>query len=169
MLAFDFNGDLSDIASIATILAALAGSIFALRYGRKANAIVTGGAQRMPDGDIILSARLSVQSAGFRQLKIRDPRFTMLSISEVSRQGVSLDSKEVIRESNVLHQDLVAPGETVTTSLEYNVGAPNKNVVGWALHFAVVARRQQWLARRHRLPEEWTKAVEAKSLGELPT
>ena len=87
----------------------------------------------------------------------------MLSISEVSRQGVSLDSKEVIRESNVLHQDLVAPGETVTISLEYNVGAPNKDVVGWALHFAVVARRQQWLT----LPASSSRRMDEGGRGKV--
>ncbi|HXW38812.1 MAG TPA: hypothetical protein VEJ44_03885, partial [Acidimicrobiales bacterium] len=78
--AFDFNGDVSDVASIATIAAAFAGSIFAIRYGRKANATVTGTAQNLTNGDVVVAARLSVASSGFRSVKMIDKNDATMTI-----------------------------------------------------------------------------------------
>lgn len=140
MLAFDFSGFIGDVASIATIAAALAGSIFALRYGRKANAIVTLTAQRLQTKAVVVSARISVQSSGFRSLKIH-PNSSHVSCTAMVLHGndVQADPRSETRTAALDDNTIIVPGETVTTTREFFMDIPDDNVVGWQVHLTVDA------------------------------
>jgi hypothetical protein len=143
VLAFDFSGFIGDVASIATIAAALAGSIFALRYGRKANATVALAAQRLKTNAVVVSARISVQSSGFRSLEM-NPNSSHLSCTEMVLHGneVQAGSRKEVQTAVLDDNTIIVPGETVTTSREFFMDIPGDDVVGWQVHLAVDARRR---------------------------
>jgi hypothetical protein len=142
VVAVDVSTVIADVAAIFTIAAAFAGSVFALRYGRKANATVTGTAQHLPSGQVVISARVSVQSSGFLSLKIKNPKEASLQLTELVADSAGVLHRHHMKTKSrfLTNNEEVVPGETVTTVVEFVVDAPEKALAGWELAFKIHAR-----------------------------
>jgi hypothetical protein len=140
-MAVNWDNVLSNTASFFTIVAAFGGSVGAIFYGRKANATVTAAAQRTTAGSVILAVRPMVQATGLFKIRIRSPNQASVVVTEVLRSAQGPGFGKVWANKAVFAKDSLMPGETLTSAILFDVGAPTTDLDGWMVGLAVDARR----------------------------
>ncbi|MGH9077927.1 MAG: hypothetical protein ACRDY0_10830 [Acidimicrobiales bacterium] len=137
-MAVDWNNVITDSASLAAVVGGLAA---AASYGRKANATVAATPQRLPDGHMILSVRPSVAVSGVLAIRIKNPDMAVVAVTEVVVTPAGLADGHQWTERAVFANNLVVSGETLTSTVVFDLGEPGTTVVGWRIGLAVNARR----------------------------
>jgi hypothetical protein len=140
-MAVNWDNVLTNTASFFTIVAAFGGSVIAIFYGRKANATVTAAAQRTTAGSIVLAVRPTVQATGLFKIRIQAPDQASVIVTEVLRSAQGPVFGKVWKNQAVFAKDSLMPGETLTSAIIFDVGAPTTELDGWMVGLAVDARR----------------------------
>ncbi len=136
-------------SSILVVAATMEGAGDTSGYCRKATAIVAGEAHRA-GGDVLIAARPSVRAVGIFRLRFGQDGGSWLRLTEIERGPDSLVSgRQWDQPISVFGAgSFVEAGETLTTTVVFDVGRPDEAVLGWRLSFGISVGRfrkaQDW-------------------------
>jgi len=137
------------VASVVVVAATMVGAGFTAWYGRKATAMVAGEAH-LAGGDVLIAARPSVCAVGIFRLRFGEDGGSWLRLTEIVRGPDSLVSgRQWDQLISVFGAgSFVEAGETLTTTVVFDVGRPDEAVLGWRLSFGISVGRfrkaQDW-------------------------
>ena len=143
------------LGALATFVGAVTTFVLAARYGRKANVSIDAAAHERASRTIV-AVHPSIRAVGVFSLRI-EADSTWVTVTEVLRPfgGTARDSRQWINktifatdadgkggeEGVAVGEERVAPGETVSKVVLFDVGHPPVELLGWRVSCGVEARR----------------------------
>jgi hypothetical protein len=149
VLASTWSDAFSAAGATAAVAATVGGAVIAARYGRKATAQVEGTAYEAA-GTAMVVVRPSVRAVGVFRLVLTDDDGCSVTVTEVWATPDGLSDGRQWRSEAVFGPNFAEGGETVSTTVVFDVGPPHPQIVGWrgVLDVAV--------ARKFRRDRVWT-------------
>jgi hypothetical protein len=143
---------LEALGTIVSAMVLVFGAYTASRYGHRANGRVTVTGHK-GNGVVILSVRMEVSSRGLRRFVLAPERPPSLVIREVLDGGLDLSYGRTIEpeEAPFTGEDVVDPGEVLTTTNLYPVPQLPAGALGWALAFKFAVERPGRFAEKNGL------------------
>jgi hypothetical protein len=130
------------IGAILTAAAVVAGAVFAVMYGRRATVTISAEVHRS-HGRVILAARPSVCAVGLFRLRFHEPEGAGVVVTEV----IATDEPYVLADGRhwnaefVFGPSFVEGGETLTTTVTFDLGPLPPNVAGWRVSLGIDVTR----------------------------
>lgn len=129
--------------------ATVGGAVIAERYGRKATAQIEGTAYEAAGATMVV-VRPSVRAVGVFRLVFAGEDGSTVSVTEVWATPDGLASGRRWESSAVFGPSFAEAGETIWTTVIFDVGPAHHRVVGWRVVLDVA------LSRRFRRDRVWT-------------
>ena len=139
----------SAAGSVAAVLAAVGGALVAVRYGRKATAQVEAAAYEAA-GTLVLAARPSVRAVGVFRLTFREEQGCTITVTEVWTTQSGLAEGRQWQTEAVFGPNFVEAGETIWTTVLFELGPPAERLIGWRVVLNIA------VTRRFQREREWT-------------
>ena len=114
--------------------------MIAVLYGRKATAGVSATAHLTEEG-VLISARPSICAVGIFRLKFADDDGATVRVIEVFRTDGGLTDGRQWDAKAIFGPSFVEGGETLTTTVIFDLGPPPRGLVGWRVSFGVTSAR----------------------------
>jgi len=146
LLAATWADVFSAAGATAAVAATVGGAIIAVRYGRKATAQVEATAH-LASGTTIIAVRPSVRAVGVFRLVFRDEDGCIVTVTEVWTTPDGLADGRKWQSEAVFGPSFVEAGETIWTTVIFDVGTRDRRVVGWRVALAVTVARRFWRDR----------------------
>lgn len=167
---------LSASSGALSALVLIIGAVLAQRYLTRGNAAVEATVFTHAGG-LGLHVKPVIQSLGFAALRLvhNDPDFApVVSVAEYRTDGAAGPPHEILRET-FRGDDLVGPGETISSSEIFLVPPPEPATLGWQVIFVVGVRKRfrrkmywRWIATTF-VPVPEDSAISAPSQGVVST
>jgi hypothetical protein len=143
MLALAWSSDFSigNIASVVVVLGVFAGSTALLLYGRRAIVTVTATLVEAADHSMILQVRPSLQAVGQFKIKVDQSDESYVAVIEVLRTDQHLVLGKTRKVGTLFGKGFAIPGETLNSTVLFDLGIPPKEVDGWLVVISVGAQR----------------------------
>jgi hypothetical protein len=149
LLASTWSDAFSAAGATAAVAATVGGAVVAVRYGRKATAQVEGDAHETA-GTTIVVVRPSVRAVGVFRLVFAPGDGCSVSVTEVWVTPDGLADGRQWRSDAIFGPSFVEAGETVWTTVIFDVGPPHPQVAGWRVVLDVA------VARKFRRDKVWS-------------
>jgi hypothetical protein len=148
ILASTWSEAFSAAGATAAVAATLVGAIVAVRYGRKATAQIEASVYEAA-GTILMAARPSVRAVGVFRLAFTGDDSSIISVTEVWTTQDGLVDGSTWRSPAVFGSSFVEAGESIWTTVVFDLGPPSEYLVGWRVVLDVA------LTRRFRRGTDW--------------
>jgi len=127
--------------ALAAVLGLVGGVVLAISYGRKATATVAAELHDA-DGQHLLAVRPSICAVGVFRLRFVGPQGAQVRVNEILRTGGSLVDGLRFDAEAVFGETFVDGGETLMTTVLFELGEPIPELVGWRVSFGVTVERR---------------------------
>jgi hypothetical protein len=139
VIAAVWSDAFSAAGATAAVIATVGGAVVAIRYGRKATAQIEASVYEAGN-TILLAARPSVRAVGVFRLAFADDCRTTVTEVWTTREGLVQGRKWGSRA--VFGPSFVEAGETIWTTVVFDLGPPSEYLVGWRAVFDVTVSRR---------------------------
>lgn len=128
------------VSAILTGAAVIVGATLAVMYGRRATVTVAAETHRT-HGRVILTARPAVCAVGLFRIKFDGPEGAQVKVTEVIAADEQLGDGRYWDAEAVFGPSFVEGGETLTTTVTFDLGPLPENVVGWRVSIGIDVAR----------------------------
>jgi len=126
--------------AISATLAFVGGLFISFRYGRKANAEISGSAYKNAD-KVIVAARLSISAVGLYRITFSKENGVHIRLTEIVQEATDIHDGRSWRQESPFGTSFVEAGETLTSTVVFPLGESRTDVIGWRLSFGFTVER----------------------------
>lgn len=142
ILASNWADGFTSAGAAAVVLGTIGGALIALFYGRKATVTVEGFVRRSTDDRLVLAARATVRAVGVLRLRFDPDEVPAVTVTEQWMTATGIEDGRKWIAAAVFGGHFVEAGETIATTVIFDLPPPPEVLVGWRVSLRVTVGRR---------------------------
>jgi hypothetical protein len=140
MAAIHWVNIIEAAGALAATIGVVGGAAVAVMYGRKASVSIAADAHTA-DAHVIIAARPSISSVGFFRMKFDRGGAVAVRVTESYFAGTRMTDGRHWDQEDIFGASFVEGGETLATTVLFDLGELPSDVFGWRVSFGVTTSR----------------------------